>query len=452
MIAEHTPASSVPNSGGLARSSSDPETDVKDLIANGSYIRALDALAHLPSSEMCTYYRGVCYAHLNQTKLALKQFAWLYYYGKDAQIHQSVLEYIRDLEQRKPSSDSHKVVLQSINSFQKQDLKSDESANDFFAVVRLYFDKWDIQHDGVLTGDDIARALQNPNNTPQEAVALAALKTQERFDYRKESSFAPFTLSELANLQNSLAFGDSDAKALVHFYRIGINKVEHQTMRLFAHQLPHINGIKQGHTSDCYFLAVVGAIVTVDPAAIKRMIATNADGTFTVYLQGVSPVKVDPPTLGEIATYADSGGDGYWLTVLEKAYGIRKEELSTTGGAFVEPLDAVTIHGGNMLPVVLGLTGNKGRYYSFKKSEDRQNARQIIAGAESAKCLVATDVPGHCLTLIKYDQALDQMQIWNPWGTSQYYDKAGVMMDNGFFTLPTEEFLNRFEGFCVGTI
>lgn len=444
-------AGGVSNSGGVLKPS-DAEATARDLIANGSYVRALDALSHSPSSEMCTYYRGVCYAHLNQSKLALKQFAWLYYYGKNAQIHQSVVQYIRDLEQRKPSTDAHKTVLQNINSFQRDQLKSDESANDFFAVVRLYFDKWDTQHDGILTGDDISRALQNPNNTPEEAVALAALKTQERFDYRKDSSFAPFTLSELANLQNSLAFGDKDAKSLVRFYRTGINKVEHQTMRLFAHRLPHINGIKQGHTSDCYFLAVVGAIVTVDPEAIKRMISTNADGTYTVHLQGVSPVTVGVPTLGEIATYADSGGDGYWLTVLEKAYGIRKEELSTKGGGFVEPLDAVTIHGGNMMPVVLGLTGREGRYYSFKKEDDRQNARQIIANAESAKCLIATDVPGHCLTLIRYDRMLDQMQIWNPWGTSQYYDKAGVQMNNGFFTLPTEDFLQRFEGFCVGSI
>lgn len=430
-----------------AASDGNSESAVKSLIDNGSYIRALDALDHNPPSEMCTYYRGVCYAHLNQTKLALKQFAWLYYYGKNPQIHQSVMDYIKDLEQRKPGVDCHKVILQNFTNFQS--LRDDESADDFFAVIRLYFDQWDVKHDGILTGDDIARALENPSNTPQAAVALAALKTQERFDYRKSSRFAPFTLSELTSLQNSLAFGDKDAKDLVHFYRIGINKVEHQCMRLFAHRLPHINGIKQGHTSDCYFLAVVGALVTVHPEAVKRMISANPDGTYTVRLQG-GPVTVGAPTLGEIATYADSGGDGYWLTVLEKAYGIRKEELSTKGVSFVEPLDAVTIHGGNMMPVVLALTGRKGRYYNFKNLEDRQNARQTIASAESEQRLIATDVPGHCLTLIHYDPMLDQMRIWNPWGTNQFYDKAGVQMKNGFFTLSTDDYLNRFEGFCVG--
>jgi len=426
------------------------EASVKALIDKGRYIRALDQIERLPSTETCTYYRGICYARLNQFKPALKEFAWLYYYGKNPKIHESVLENIRALEQRhRGGSRVQSTMLKNINALGRKSLGADESARKFFAVVRTYFDKWDANHDGILTGDEIARALQNPNNTPEEAVALAALKTQERFDYRKTSNFEPFTLSELASLQSSIALGNPDAKALVRFYRIGINKVEHQSMRLFAHQLPHINGIKQGHTSDCYFLAVVGSMVIEDPQAIRKMISANPDGSYAVRFHGVSPVRVESPTLGEVATYADSGGDGYWLTVLEKAYGIRKEELNAKTVDFVEPLDAVAIYGGHMSPVILAMTGRKGQYYSFKKIENRQDARRTISGAEATKRLVATDVPGHCLTLVRYEPSSDQVQIWNPWGTSEYYAKAGATMKNGFFSLTTDDFFNRFDGICV---
>ncbi len=420
------------------------------LIDQGRYVRALDQLSQVPASELRTYYAGVCYEHLNQTNLALKEFSWLLYYGKDPQIHKKVLECMDDLERRGP----HEHVVQStaqknFDAFQRKELNGDRSSNDFFATVRLYFNKWDVNHDGILTGDEIAKALQSPNLSPQEAVALAALKTQERFDYRQTSNFQPFTLSELASIQNSLALGNHDAQELVRFYRIGINKVLHQSMRLFAHQLPHINGIKQGHTSDCYFLAVVGSMVTVNPQGIKRMISPNADGTYTVSFYGVSPVSVAKPTLGEIATYADSGGDGYWLTVLEKAYAIRKEELSKKGVDFVEPLDAVTIHGGNMNPVVLALTGHKALFEHFREEANRQNARQKIQDAEAGRRLVATDVPGHCLAIIRYEPMADRVTIWNPWGSSGYYDKAGATMKNGFFTLSMYDYLHRFEGVCI---
>ncbi|MBX9693827.1 MAG: hypothetical protein K2Z81_15670, partial [Cyanobacteria bacterium] len=426
------------------------------LAHDGKFADALHKLAGAPQTEMCHYLKGLCYTRLSKFDEAIKEFSWLYYYGKNPTLHRTVMTNLEELERVK-HSDGVSVqdsMMKGMNALKEQsktgDLKGAEagSPQEFFAVVRIYFGKWDGNRDGVLTGDEIAKAIQNPGIHGEEAVALAALKTQERDDFRDQGQFSRFTPADIASLQAGFAAGNSEAKDLVNFYRQGIIKVKQQSMQLFADGFPHINGIRQGHTSDCYFLSVVGALVCRDPEAVRRMIQPNGDGTFTVSFCQGSPIRVNAPTLAEIATYADSGGDGYWLTVLEKAYGELKES-SGDGGSMLEPLDAVTIHGGKLSPVMVALTGRVGKWYSFKSQGTRQNIRTLLSDAAARGVLVCTTVPGHCLAMMSYKPGYDQVQIWNPWGSTKYYSAVGVTMDNGFFVIPISQFLEKFEGVSI---
>jgi len=80
-------------------------------------------------------------------------------------------------------------------------------------------------------------------------------------------------------------------------------------------------------SGDCYFLSTLSAIAKVDPAAIRKDIINNNDGTYTVnFVKGgtKTPIRVSAtlPTWpdGQLA-YAGLGADNStWVAVMEKAF------------------------------------------------------------------------------------------------------------------------------------
>ena len=83
------------------------------------------------------------------------------------------------------------------------------------------------------------------------------------------------------------------------------------------------DAVHQGQIGDCYFLAAVGSLASINPQAILNMIKDNGDGTYTVTFAGASdePITVSAPTPDELKNFARGSEFGYWVPVLEKAYG-----------------------------------------------------------------------------------------------------------------------------------
>lgn len=321
------------------------------------------------------------------------------------------------------------------------------TSTSFFDILKAGFQTWDINHDGILTGDEIAADLQNPQFTAREAAALAALKTQERFDMRNTKHFADFTLQDVYNLEREYEHGDRQALALVRYFNMGVHKLQKQAPSLFSGQRPHIIGIQQGHTSDCYFLSAVASFAEARPNDLMALFTANSDGTFTVNLHHHQPIVLPPPSSAEVATYSDAGADGVWLTVLEKAYALAKEQRLDMN--MTEPLDAVTIRGGSPSQVIYYLTGHKAHFYPFKNPSVRACADQLLSEAFANHCVVTTTVPGHVLAVVKYDPQQRAVQIWNPWGTNRVYKTIDVRMNHGCFWMPVQEWVTRFRGVSI---
>ncbi len=50
---------------------------------------------------------------------------------------------------------------------------------------------------------------------------------------------------------------------------------------------------------------------------------------------------------------------------------------------------------------------------------------------------------GHVLTGIAYDRESDQIQVWDPYGKSGNFKRWDIEMQNGLFSLPISEFLEK---------
>lgn len=317
-----------------------------------------------------------------------------------------------------------------------------------FSVLRRNFNAWDLNHDGILTGDEISENLQNPAIAGRDAAALAALKTQERFDWRQDDKqFANFDLAQIDNLQNQFLAGDKQARALVSYYKQGLAKLRNQSPILFRYDRPHITLIRQGHNSDCYFLSSVASLAEQRPEAFMSMFSEASTGSYTVYFKHPGPITVQAPTPAEFATYPDAGEDGAWLTVIEKAYG--QAILQSQGNDLVEPFDPLVLHGGSAGKVIFRLTGHRTSYFNFKDQSVWARVPTALADAFSNRRIVVTHMPGHLLAVLRFDVDQNLVLIWNPWGSTGYYKAANVKMEHGCFWMTMSDFLEKFEGVTI---
>lgn len=92
--------------------------------------------------------------------------------------------------------------------------------------------------------------------------------------------------------------------------------------------------VGQGNLGDCYFLSSLAAVTRNRPDAVRRMVADNGDGTFTVTFKqrqegATRDVKItvdaDFPSLGKGQTFGrgldrSARGPELWPAVVEKAY------------------------------------------------------------------------------------------------------------------------------------
>ncbi len=338
------------------------------------------------------------------------------------------------------------------------------STRQFVAEIRIHFASWNASHDGNLTKAEIEIAMQNPEFKGDSGATLAALKWAMQLPLDDKTGALqkpPVTLIALDAFENSSS-GDPKIDAPVlneAAYRfVRTQKIVASASReLFANGSPHLAAIHQNWDSDCYFNSGVGAIAYSSPESIVRLIQPASDGAFYVTFPGKPPRKIPAPTDAEIAAYTNA--DGVWFNVLEKAFATIRE--FAPGKSTQEPLDSVTLVGGSENQIVALLSGHRVVSTAFPHSTGKPTSDRLLAGVrqdlESSfrdhHAVVASKYH-HAYAVVAFDARTDTVTIHNPYDGNGYEGLPNgdhVVSSGGYFSIPTAEFIENFNGMGVET-
>jgi len=344
-------------------------------------------------------------------------------------------------------------------------------------TVLKNFATWDLNRDGKLTQTEIDSNLLNPNFHDTDAAALAAMhvwmsSTSDplpdldrawfmnykpvRFTIAKGTSRDEAKKARKAYAGTPGSLQSTFTASLKRLNRKGDNV-------LFDADGPNLPDIRQGALGDCYMLAPLGALVHRNPDDVRNMVKPEGNG-FRVKFGDGQEVKVNALTDGELALGGSSTKAGYWIRIVEKAYGSRK--LSEGD----EKVATDSMRGGSSGTAGKAFTGNKFSSVSligdFKKEVSQEkldekmkqlrteipkataDKRLIVAGT-SKKDMPKSISPNHAYAIFGYDAKTDRITIWNPHG-NDFKPKGdegpenGYLIEDGVFSMPLQMFVKTF--------
>jgi len=312
--------------------------------------------------------------------------------------------------------------------------------------------------DGYLSSEDLDAAMTRPDLTLDQSAALVTLRRlqgeleelndDEWFD---ENSGVTLADLELYRQTGQLPGSKNTPDEWYAHYQ---GRMQNFSQRHLENKIPDVNAIRQGSIGDCYFLAALGSAVRQNPKAVADMIVPLDDGTYTVTFPNGQSANVAAPTLAEMATYGNSGADGMWVTLFERAAGkirdedavVPEEELGWGSLAGRAGTDLFSGDGSSNVDM-LGLTEND-------TTRDRMESafsegRVVIAGINNDP--FSEDREGlpdaHAYSVLAYDRATDTVTLRNPHGQGEHNGADGQPIDgtdDGVFTLTMDEFNRLF--------
>jgi hypothetical protein len=337
----------------------------------------------------------------------------------------------------------------------------------FARIVETNFSKWDLNHDGKLSLEETDKLVGDRAIGGEEAAAVASIHYYLRNQKQSE------TLS-LAMLTHRAGEKASHALAVDTRYRGFRSHIAKAPRELFVGNAPSLAGFSQGHLGDCYFVSAVGAAVARSPDAVKSMFNPNPDGSCWLTFANGRRVYVSRLSDAEIALGSSAGSQGLWLNVLEKGFGQVKIRTSKKVHYGEIGLDAIAT-GGNADDTIELLSGHRGTYLSIRRgkgkaqmppAEDRipllmAELRQMFFLARTIRPLLCcgtshySKLPpgiagGHDYAILGFDQAREEVLVWNPWG-NHYTPKGAPGLQHGYavkggkFAVPLNDFVRIFE-------
>jgi hypothetical protein len=338
------------------------------------------------------------------------------------------------------------------------------------------FAQWHHDGDGVLSLDEVNAVIENPQARGNEAAAAVLIRWTMNGGARDGAS--GMSLEQLQELA-------ADPRARRRFFQIrnhiwNVNRTVDRT--LFVGRDPNFLSFHQGKMQDCYFLAVVGAMVCRDAQRVRSMVWAGYTGYRVAFPSG-RVVSVPFLTDAEMVMGASVGSDhGIWLSVLEKAYGLLRKErweshqrenpdAGSGGSAGARPGTTADImgHGGSTAPVIALFSGHRVTTAPLDQwlQEDSRSAtnrlHRLLVELARAKSLMtisgaghnaSAPVPkgiirGHVFGLLGYRAAEKRALLFNPWGNHFNPDGApglvnGYITRNGVFEVPLQDLIRIF--------
>lgn len=331
----------------------------------------------------------------------------------------------------------------------------------FVQAVGADFTRWDKNHDGNLDPAEINAAIQDPGLKGDAAAAAATLKGF--FAASKDDAPPALTAQFFQSndpLLETLAAGFQ--KCLKHLQSAS-------GLPVFSQDSPAFAECRQVGFGDCYLVAVLGAKLVRDPAAIRQMITPDDQrGGYHVFFPDGTRVDTPQLTQGELAWVGPGPAECLWQRTLEKAWGLRK--ICRKQGASdpsADPFDVVS--GGSGENMLLSLTGHRTADYYLgqdghastplpKLLSALQDALQSGRLVEAFTWNVSNTrfVPNHAYAVLGCDSATDLIKLWNPLRPNfvpagPAGPRNGYLTVSGQFEMPLAEFVKIFAQVRVET-
>jgi hypothetical protein len=217
------------------------------------------------------------------------------------------------------------------------------------------------------------------------------------------------------------------------------------------------DGIHQGSSGDCYFLAPLAALAKAHPETIKDAIKDNENGTYTVRFPGAKdePVTVKAPTTTEMGLYNHSPGQGTWASVMEKAYGEYRQTHDRKTGPLSKEAGNLPQEGagggGSPADTIKLLTGHDASFGDLKTSPTHvlsdylqqavKDHKTVTAGISEDSLTPGKFFKNHCYSITDFKadgNGGGQVTVRNPWGGAN-----GTT--SGELTLPIDKFIKQFD-------
>ena len=344
----------------------------------------------------------------------------------------------------------------------------------FTSLVKQNFAKWDKNSDGVLSLEEINKAVIDPNVKGPEAAAVAALR---RFARNTKANPSKLTQEEIAKSIGKKLDSVDDEQAtekgsLVTYYNSAFTRITRVNRELFPKGKPTLDAVHQGKLGDCYCLAPLGAMCSRNPDEMVHRITKKIDGTYDVKI-GKETWNIPAPTDAEIALSGSTEDDGIWVNVYEKAVGAMRMKALPEAERPITSLDLIAKGGsaGTMMGVLTGhaierftLTMFKSESASTVEREAKlKELREKLVKAFDEKRLVTTGTNrtvspkppsingNHAYAIIGYDPKTDHIKIWNPHGQN-FTPQGKPSLENGYatkdgqFEMPLADFVKVFAG------
>lgn len=353
-----------------------------------------------------------------------------------------------------PSSSAgiHRIPMPLETSSDDSKLKGSGDPKDFCIALEPLFDKLDKNKDGKLDLDEVKASMGDSALKGADAAAVSTLYS---------------ALKQQAELKNGLTkellknVKEGDSSLPLNSFLGGIFLQQQKALEAKSRDLfngePDAMAVKQGRFGTCYFISAMVHKAQLDPAALRKMIKDNGNGTYTVTFAGAKPVTVNAPTDTELLMKTNAGQNGTWATVLETAYArMRNKEAwlpyteamdKVEGGRGSDGISAFSKNGADN--DMLTLTSEATTRRKLQSSVSQR--KMITAGLNKDLIRTSPIQDGHEYTVIGYDRESDTVTIRNPWGTggnrAEPQNADGTAKDgkmDGVFKLTVREFRKMF--------
>ena len=345
------------------------------------------------------------------------------------------------------------------------------SPSPFAKVVLAHFEKWDLNHNGILEPEELDRLVTKRSIHGDAAAALGTLKSIQR---RGKFNLPKLDI-EYFNTYARLA-GEKKLKGQPPFegqFNAARKRIAASDRVVFPPGQPSLTAIHQGSLGDCFFIAGLGSMLARDPASIKQLITLQKNGDYAVHFPGTKTIVVAPLTDAELALTSTTEGHGLWLNLLEKAYGQLRNESLQDDKKTLCATDAIC-KGGSPRVVLQDLTAHQAKRMDLHPTlkvpvpaeKIAEELHQLLVNTIRARRLLCADtlseqkgknLPSHhAYAVLNYDGKTRTIYLFNPHGNT-FEPKGEPGLKNGYstkqgrFAMPLTEFIECYSNLFYET-